>query len=944
MHGGIDEQMFQPHKGLAWLSAIVWTLALGGSLAWNIHQANRQIMDQAYAEARANYNKDLTFRRWGNSHGGVYVPITDTQKSVPWLAHVPGRDVTTTDGKSLTLLNPASMLRQMMDRHTAEYGVRGRITGLKQLNPGNAPDAWEREQLLAFTRGEKQEVWTVADMDGKPYLRYLRAMYMEPGCEKCHAILGYKLGDMRGATGVNLPMTPYLENLAHSEWTLGLSHFGIWLLGLAGIVRAAGQQGRRALERNALLSALHGSEERFNLAVEGANDGIWDMDLITGETFYSPRMAEMLGYKPGVLPSDLAGWHGIVHPEDYPALMSAFQDHLGRKTPRFEAIFRAKRRLGGWSWIMSRGKAVRDKSGYAVRVVGVHTDITERKAMEAQLFEEKERVQVTLASIGDAVLTTDAEGGITFMNAAAARLTGWKQEEANGLPVETIMVLIDEETRETVPNAVDRYSRIEPAPEAARHKLLITRDGHEISIEDSAAPIHGRDGALLGMVMVFHDVTTSRALARQMNWQVAHDQLTGLVSRQEFERRLGELVDQARQSGGQHALLYMDMDNFKIVNDTSGHLAGDELLKQLAFLLSEHMRRNDILGRLGGDEFGALLENCPLEKAKSIAETLRAMVSEFRFVWGGKMFEVGLSIGLVMVKPDTASLVEAMSAADMACYAAKEAGRNRVHVYMPGNLENEFKQQEMSLVSDIRAALEKGRFELYGQEILALHPAPGQHRHFEVLVRMLDAQGKLVPPGVFIPAAERYGLIQAVDRWVAEQAMALLAQAGAASDVDLSINLSGLFFREDRISDYLRNVVIQSRIDPARLTFEITETAAISQLSKAVNFMREVKSLGCLFSLDDFGSGMSSFAYLKALPVDTLKIDGAFVRDMLEDPADRAFVEAIHRVAHTLGKKTVAEFAETPEIVEALREIGIDYAQGYGVGKPRLLAAILRGD
>jgi diguanylate cyclase (GGDEF)-like protein/PAS domain S-box-containing protein len=940
----LDRNLFHSHMGLAWLTALAWTLALVGSLVWNIYQEKSQIMDQAYAEARANYNKDITFRRWGNSHGGVYVPITDTQHSVPWLAHVPGRDVTTTDGKALTLLNPASMLRQMMDRYAVEYGIRGRITGLKQLNPGNAPDAWEKEQLLAFTRGEKHEVWAITDMDGKPYLRYLRVMYMEPGCEKCHAILGYKLGDIRGATGVNLPMAPYLASIARAEETIGLSHFGIWLLGLTGIGWASRQQGRRARERNLLIGALHDSEERFDLAVAGANDGIWDMNLKSGETFYSPRMAEMLGYKPGSLPMSMSGWHGIVHPDDYQALISAYQDHLDGKTPRFEAIFRAKRRLGGWNWIMSRGKAVRDEMGNAVRIVGVHTDITERKTMEAELFEEKERVQVTLASIGDAVLTTNAEGGITFMNTAAERLTGWKQEEASGLPVETIMVLIDEETRETVPNAVDRYRQEEHALEATKHELLITRDGHEISIEDSAAPIHGRDGVLLGMVMVFHDVTTSRALARQMNWQVAHDQLTGLVSRQEFERRLGELVEQARQSGSQHALLYMDMDNFKIVNDTSGHLAGDELLKQLAFLLSEHMRRNDTLGRLGGDEFGALLENCPVEKAKSIAESLRTMVSEFRFVWGGKMFEVGLSIGLVMVNRDTTSLVEAMSSADMACYAAKEAGRNRVHVYVPGNMENEFKQRELLLVSDIRTALEKGRFELYGQEILALQPVPGQRRHFEVLVRMLDAQGKLVPPGVFIPAAERYGLIQAVDRWVAEHAVTLLSQAGAACDVDLSINLSGLFFREERIADYLRNVVIQAQIDPARLTFEITETAAISQLSKAVNFMREVKSLGCLFSLDDFGSGMSSFAYLKALPVDTLKIDGAFVRDMLEDLADRAFVEAIHRVAHTLGKKTVAEYAETTEIVEALREIGIDYAQGYGVGKPRLLAAILRGD
>ena len=944
MRDGIKESLFQSHKKLAWLTALAWTLAMGASLSWNIHQENRQIVDQAYAEARANYNKDITFRRWGNSHGGVYVPITDTQKSVPWLAHVPGRDVTTTDGKALTLLNPASMLRQMMDRYTVEYGIRGRITGLRQLNPDNAPDAWERAQLLAFTRGEKHEVWAMADMDGKPYLRYLRAMYMEPGCEKCHAILGYKLGDMRGATGVNLPMAPYLETLAQAKRNMGLSHFVIWLLGLSGIGWAAWQQGRRARERDLLVGALHDSEERFDLAVEGANDGIWDMDLISGRTYHSPRMAEMLGYQPKELPAALTAWRGIVHPDDFTSVLDAFQEHLDGITPRFEVAFRVMHKRGSWHWIMSRGKAVRDAAGNAVRFVGVHTDISEQKFMEAQLFEEKERAQVTLSSIGDAVLTTDAEGNITFMNSVAEKLSGWTREDSLGLPVESVIVLINEDTREPAPNPVSRCRAEGQVVGLANHTILISRDGHELAIDDSAAPIHDREGRIVGVVMVFHDVTANRELTRQMSWQVAHDKLTGLASRQEFERRLDHLVAEAHGSGSQHALLYLDLDNFKIVNDTSGHLAGDELLKQLAFLLTEHMRRNDILGRLGGDEFGALLENCPLDKAIAIAEKLRETASEFRFAWGGKTFEVGVSIGLVMVGQETVSLAEAMSAADVACYAAKESGRNQVHVYSPGNKESASRHREMHLAADIRAALESDRFVLYAQEIHPLSKGAPTSRHYEVLVRMLDIHGELIQPGVFIPAAERYGLMPAVDRWVVEHALDMLARSTAARDVRLSINLSGLCFRDEHTAECLRTIMMQTGVDPARLTFEITETAAVSQLSKAVAFMREMKTLGCRFALDDFGSGMSSFAYLKALPVDTLKIDGAFVRDMLEDPADQAFVEAIHRVAHTLGKETVAEFAETPEIVEALQGIGVDYAQGYAIAKPRPLDALLRGD
>lgn len=940
--GAIPHSISSNQTRLAWLTAFAWTLAVGGSLAWNIYQERAQIMDQASAEARANYNKDIAFRRWGNSHGGVYVPITATQKSVPWLAHVPGRDVTTTNGLALTLLNPASMLRQMMDNYSAEYGIRGRITGLKQLNPGNAPDAWEKEQLEAFTRGEKFEVMAIANMDGKPYLRYLRAMYMEPGCEKCHGILGYKLGDMRGATGVNLPMAPYLESLAKAEWTIGLSHASIWLLGLTGIGWAGWQQGRRARERESLIHALHDSEERFNLAFQGANDGVWDIDLLAGGSFHTPRVAQMLGYATGELPKDLVAWRGFIHPDDLARVDDALRKHLAGETTRFEAIFRAMHKQEGWRWIMSRGLAVRDATGRSIRLVGVNTDIHVQKIMEAQLFEAKERAQVTLSSIGDAVLTTDAEGNITFMNSVAERLSGWGQAEAVGLPVETVIILLNEETREPAPNPVTRCREEGRVVGLANHTLLITRDGHEFAIDDSAAPIRNNEGDMVGVVMVFHDVTANRELARQMSWQVAHDKLTGLASRQEFERRLELLTAEARESGGPHALLYMDLDNFKIVNDTCGHLAGDELLKQLAFLLAERMRRNDTLGRLGGDEFGALLENCPLEKALSIAEKLRATVSEFRFVWGGKTFEVGVSIGVAMVGPDTLSLAEAMSAADVACYAAKDGGRNQVHVYASGNRESNSRHQEMHVASGIRAALENDRFVLYAQKILPMADSASTQRHYEVLVRMLDDDGGLIPPGVFIPAAERYGLMPAVDRWVVEHALEMLTRIPAARDVHLTINLSGLCFRDEHTAECLRSVMTQTEVDPTHLTFEITETAAVSQLARAVAFMREMKSLGCRFALDDFGSGMSSFAYLKTLPVDVLKIDGAFVRDIQEDPADRAFVEAIHRVAHTLGKVTVAEFVETDAIIGILREIGVDYVQGYAIEKPRPLEAALR--
>ncbi len=927
----------------AWATVAVWTLAVGGSLAWNIHHEHTRIMAQARAETVANFNKDITFRRWGNSHGGVYVPVTEAQQPVPWLEHLPDRDVTTTDGRRLTLLNPATMLRQVMDRYSAEHGVKGRITGLRYLNPGNAPDAWERERMEAFARGDAREAWATADLGGEPHLRYLRVMYMEPGCEKCHAALGYRPGDVRGAIGVNMPLTPYLSSYRSARVNLTLSHGGIWLLGLAGIGWSARQQARQTRERTRMADALSESEERFDLAMAGASDGIWDMNLETGAMYHSPRMREMLGYGRDDLPPDMAAWRNVLHPDDYGPTMIDFQAHVRGETPRYEHVFRVRHKDGDWRWILSRGLAVRDAAGRALRVVGTHTDITGQKRLESQLFEAKELAQVTLASIGDAVLTTDAEGNVTFLNPIAERLTGWRLDEVAGLPVESVVMLVDEETRAPLPNPATRCRESRVAIAASNHTLLINREGHELAINDSAAPILDRDGRLIGVVLIFHDVSHARELNRRMSWQLTHDALTGLYSRREFERQLRRMVEDARDQGHVHALLYMDLDQFKIVNDTAGHLAGDELLKQLGFLLSEQMRRGDVLARLGGDEFAALLENCPLDKAREIAEKLRATVGDFRFSWQERVFDVGVSIGLAMIDAETAGDEDALAAADMACYAAKDAGRNRVHVFERATTRVGERLGEMELAGAIRGALARGGFVLFSHEILALAGAR-QPRRLEVLARMVDPGGGLVSPGVFVPAAERYGFMAEIDRWVVRNAFALLAGArGEFADCVLFVNLSGLSLREEGMREYILGAANEHGIDPARICFEITETAAVAHLAAGVAFMRALKARGFRFALDDFGSGMSSFAYLKNLPVDYLKIDGAFVRDMAGDPVDRAFVETIHRVGHLMGKETIAEFVETEALLDLAREIGLDFVQGDVLGKPRPLDAVLAG-
>jgi diguanylate cyclase (GGDEF)-like protein/PAS domain S-box-containing protein len=586
---------------------------------------------------------------------------------------------------------------------------------------------------------------------------------------------------------------------------------------------------------------------------------------------------------------------------------------------------------GHWVWILDRGACHRDEQGKPFRMVGTHTDISERIALERALHEEKELAQVTLASIGDGVLTTDRDGCVTFLNPVAERLTGWNNKEALGRPIGEVMKLRHEETGEAAENPVDRCRAEDRVVGMANHTTLVGRHGAELAIEDSAAPIRDRDGELAGVVMVFHDVTDKRAMTREMAWQLAHDNLTGLFNRREFEHRLRELVSQMEvdDPGQEHAMLYLDLDQFKVVNDTCGHLAGDELLKRLAQLMQSNVRSEDTLARLGGDEFGLLLRGCPLKKAQEIAEKLRAQVRDFRFAWDDREFEIGVSIGLAPIHGVGQTLVEILADADMACYAAKEKGRNRIHTHHPDDEDLNRRREELHAASRIRAALAANRFQLHAQEIRPMHGAHGSH--YEVLVRMIDEDGRLLSPDLFIPAAERYGLMGEVDRWVVRESFRQMVEIPG---IELAINLSGLSLQDEGFAAFVEQETRDRAIEPARVCFEITETAAISNLGRALSFMREMKAHGFRFALDDFGSGMSSFSYLKNLPVDYLKIDGAFVRDIVTDPIDRAFVEAINRIGQVMGKKTIAEFVENDAILRELAYIGVNYAQGYGIAHP----------
>ncbi|MBD2496025.1 EAL domain-containing protein [Nostoc sp. FACHB-280] len=436
------------------------------------------------------------------------------------------------------------------------------------------------------------------------------------------------------------------------------------------------------------------------------------------------------------------------------------------------------------------------------------------------------------------------------------------------------------------------------------------------------------------------------ALVTLLSWQASHDSLTGLVNRREFEHRLTQAVNNAQTGKEQHILCYLDLDQFKIVNDTCGHAAGDELLCEVGHLFQTYIRSYDTLARLGGDEFGIIFHNCSLEAAVLIANTIRENTQKFRFVWQqDKIFNLSISIGLVVLNADTPNMNSALSAADAACYVAKNQGRNRVHIYQADDLELIRQYGEMQWVSRITQALEDNRFRLYYQSIVPVTNNDSETVHYEVLLRLVDETGKLVSPMAFIPAAERYNLMQTIDRWVIHTFFTHLGQSVdfPQSHCPLlehsrgclyTINLSGASINDDKFIDFVCDQFTLHQIPPEAICFEITETVAIKNLSKAAGFIRALKEFGCCFALDDFGSGMSSFAYLKNLPVDYLKIDGSFVKHIVEEPIDLAMVDAINKIGQVMGIQTIAEFVENSEILQVIQNLGVNYAQGYGVARP----------
>ena len=695
------------------------------------------------------------------------------------------------------------------------------------------------------------------------------------------------------------------------------------------MARLAGIAIKRQLDEDRLRS----SEARYRGLFENVVDGVYiasrDGDLIAA----NPALVEMLGYD-SVEDLKAAGRTTMlyVNPIDRERVFARLEAQGYVKN--FEYRLRCKD--GTEIVVLENARAVYDDDGGIVAHEGTITDITDRKRAETRIFEEKERAQVTLQSIGDGVITTDSAGCIDYINPVAQDLTGWDMRGARGKPVTDIMTIINEHTRATVENPVVRCLKEGRVITLAENSVLITRGGDEVPIQDSAAPIRDRIGNIIGSVMVFHDTSKESRLFRQLSYQASHDAVTGLINRREFENRLGGALDQLRGAAeGSHALLYIDLDQFKVVNDTFGHTAGDELLRQLSELIQSSIRSSDLLARLGGDEFAILLERCNEQRAVEVAEAIRGSIEGYRFEWQDSFTTVRCSIGVVMVNAESEGVASVMSSADVACYSAKDMGRNQVHLYKDSDAS--LRHEEMKWVSRITSAVEDHRFELYFQPIIGINSVNGEGRgHYELLLRMRDENNELVAPDQFIPAAERYNLMSTLDRWVIHKALSELADRSSDGDAQytIAINLSGTSLSEDRFLEYVINELEAQKLPKGAICFEITETAAISNLARVVHFMQALKKLGCKFSLDDFGSGLSSFTYLKNLPVDYLKIDGQFIRNVADDTVDESMVRAISEVGHAMGIETIAERVETRQVLEKLGSLGVEFAQGYYIARP----------
>ena len=669
--------------------------------------------------------------------------------------------------------------------------------------------------------------------------------------------------------------------------------------------------------------------QRVQRLLRNVTDVLYHTDSSGRISWITDTVNDMLGYRPAELEGRLLR-DLLADPEkDEPALLERPQ--LRRHPTR---VFR---RDGSIAWLLISSRRIDDAHGQPIGSEGVCRDGTRLIETQHALDDEKERAQVTLASIGDAVITTNAHGEVDYLNPRAEQMLGVPTADAIGEHFDTLCNFVDNDRNITANGLVQACLNTGTIQERDEDLTLYDRapqtTGHTVKV--TISPIRDSHQHVVGTVIVLHDITRLQQISRELAHQANHDLLTGLPNRRAFEHLLGEFLAETGQ-GHHHALCYLDLDQFKLVNDTCGHDAGDEMLRQISNQISSQIRVGDTLARLGGDEFGLIMCHLSLTDAKIKAEALRTEIDRFRFRWNDKLFRLGASIGVAAIDREAVSTTELLRRADTACYLAKEKGRNQVYIYRGDSDETLTRHGDMQRMQQISEALDNDRFELFAQIIQPIDQRTHSRCGVELLLRMRDSDGAILSPQNFLLTAERYNVAARIDRWVLKRAVALIAAAGNdhAAIEHYSINISGQSITDEHFVDYARGLIEASSVDPRRLVFEITETTAVTNTRRAGELIRSLRALGCRFSLDDFGSGLSSFSYLKNLPSDFIKIDGKLVSNILQDPVERSIVEAINQVGQAMGLLTVAEHVESRALLDALRTIGIDYAQGYHVARP----------
>ena len=589
-------------------------------------------------------------------------------------------------------------------------------------------------------------------------------------------------------------------------------------------------------------------------------------------------------------------------------------------------------------WVEAQSSNI-DFRGHSA-ILTVARDVSHRKSLEVSLSRSKRQAQYTLESISEGVITTDNDGRIDYMNLAAETLIGTNRDDASGHRLGELFKLVDDADRRPLGDPVERCLAMRRRVNMGRRAVMVTVDGElEHSVELTASPVRGPSNSISGTVVVFHDVSELRGLTRKMSYQATHDPLTGLINRREFERRLDEAMDSAHAEEAVHMVFYMDLDRFKAVNDSCGHMAGDNMLREVAALIKDQVRDSDYVGRLGGDEFGALLIGCPIDKARQIATDICNAISDYRFVWKDKIFNIGISIGLVEISHASGTLQDVMSAADSACYMAKQQGRGKVHVYSARDEAVARERGDIQWLRQLQTALHEDSFELAVQPIIAMRGGTDSGPAVEVLIRLNDGRGRSTESAEFLRPAERYQMMPQIDRWVINAALAAISggEIKLAGRRSCAINLSGQTLGDEAFLGFVVDALDRSGVAPWAICFEVTEAAILSNVQQAQRFIEVLHGIGCEFSLDDFGSGLGSFSSLKHLPIDYLKIDGTYTRNLQTDLVNQEMVAAMIKLARTMEFQIVAEQVEHQEDFDWLRDVGVDFVQGHFIEAPALL-------